>query len=172
MKLGRVISSEIGTNRDGEENVLLLQVEMSDPDDIQTVEYMQAAGVDYRPPPDTTVIVLGLGTAWQIAIAADDGIEPESAEGETEIYAVDPITGLKAGRVKCNTDGTAQAGATGLDFVAQAGKVHAEISNMLQAGVTAGGPGAANFTAAKKAWDLIYVPPLTGVASKNFKSED
>lgn len=58
------------------------------------------------------------------------------------------------------------------DFVAQAGKVHSEISSMLAAGVGAGGAGATNFTAAKAAWDLIFIPPLIGVASTNLKSND
>ena len=170
MRIGRVLSSEITENRDGEGKVLLLQVELSDPDDVQTVEYAQAAGEDFRPPEDTTVIVTDLGEAWKIAIAADDGIDPESLDGEKEIYAISG--GEKKGRLKCNLDGTVQAGINNLDFVAQAAKVHTEISNMLQAGVAAGGPGAANFTAAKTAWDLIFVYPLTGVASANLQSED
>lgn len=172
MKLGRVISSQIETNRDGSGKVLLLQVELSDPDDLQTVEYLQAAGDDYRPPPGTSVVVTDLGKAWKIAIGADDGIEPESAEGEKEIYAHQ--AGQKKGRLKCNLDGTVQAGA-GDDFVAQAGKLHAEIANMLQAGVTAGGPGAANFTAALNYWTGTPpqgAPPGPDIASNNLKSDD
>lgn len=55
--------------------------------------------------------------------------------------------------------------------VAMATKVHSQISSMLNAGVAAGGPGAANFTAAKTFWDAIFVPPLTGVASLNLKAD-
>lgn len=125
MKIGRVISSEIAKNRDGEKNVLLLQVEISDPDDIQTVEYLQAAGVDYRPRPNTTVLVIGLGSAWQVAIAADDGIEPSAAAGEYEIYA-STSGGAKGGKLKCYPGGTVEAGA-GVDWVAMAGKVLTEL---------------------------------------------
>jgi len=68
-------------------------------------------------------------------------------------------------------DGVVLLGENATDFVALAAKVHSEISNMLQAGVAIGGPGAANFTGAKTAWDLIYVPPLTGVAADKVKAE-
>lgn len=68
-------------------------------------------------------------------------------------------------------DGEVLLGENATDFVALAAKVHSEVSNMLQAGVAVGGPGAANFTGAKTAWDLIYVPPLTGVAADKVKAE-
>lgn len=172
MRIGRVISSRKAINRDGDTPVLLLKVEISDPNDDQTVEYAQASGDDYNPPPDTTVIITELGEAWKIAIAGDDGIEPESDPGEREIYA--HVGGVKKGRVKCKLDGIVEAGAAPaiLDFVAQATKVHTEISKMLAAGAGAPGLGASNFAAAKAAWDLIFVLPLTGVASANFRSED
>ncbi len=128
MRIGRVVSSEVGKNRDGDSDVLLLTVEISEPGDEQTVEYMQAAGDDFNPPEDTTVIVADLGEAWKIAIAADDGIAPESASGEKEIYAI--LAGIKKGRLKCNLDGTVQAGISLLDFVAQAGKVLTELQSI------------------------------------------
>lgn len=126
MRIGRVISSEVGKNRDGDGDVLLLTVEISEPGDEQTVEYMQAAGEDFNPPEDTTVIVADLGEAWKIALGADDGITPESLPGEKEIYAL--LAGVKKGRLKCNLDGTVQAGVTGLGFVAMATKVLSELN--------------------------------------------
>ncbi len=53
-------------------------------------------------------------------------------------------------------------GIAAADFVALAGSLKTAIDNMLQAGVTAGGPGAANFTAAKTNW--------SGVASSTYSA--
>jgi hypothetical protein len=172
MKLGRVISSEIGLNRDGDTRVLLLKVEITEPDDPQTVEYLQAAGEDYRPPEDSNVIVTDLGEAYKIAIAADDGIEPEAAAGEREIYA--HVGGVKKGRLKCNLDGTVQAGVTGLDFVSQANKIDQIISDIH--GVINGWTPLANDggAALKAAWlSQFGTPPSSAsTASANLKSED
>lgn len=90
MQIGRVASGEIRTNRDGEGKVLLLTVEISEPDDLQTVELITQAGENYNPPEDSTVIVIELGEAWKAAIACDDGIEPTALEeGERELYSSD-----------------------------------------------------------------------------------
>lgn len=103
MRIGLVKGSEVGKNRDGDADVLLLQVEISEPGDDQTVEYFQAAGEDFNPPEDTTVVVVDLGEAWKIAIAADDGITPVSAEGEKEIYS--SAGGVKKAWVHLYADG-------------------------------------------------------------------
>lgn len=58
------------------------------------------------------------------------------------------------------------------DFVAMAGLVHSTISDMLAAGAANPALGAANFAAAKVVWDLIFVLPLTGVASANLKADN
>ena len=66
---------------------------------------------------------------------------------------------------------TSDGGDAASGAVAMASLVHSSVSDMLQAGAGAGGPGAANFTAAKAAWDLLYIPPLTGVGSTNLKAD-
>ena len=87
--IGTVRGYNIGENRDGTGNVLLLQVEMSDPDDIQTVEYMSGAGDDTIPPVGSLVTILSVGRAWKIAIASNDNISPTMSEGERKIYSSD-----------------------------------------------------------------------------------
>lgn len=47
--------------------------------------------------------------------------------------------------------------------------VHSLVSAALAAGAAAGGPGAANFTAAKSTWDASFLLPLTGVAATKVK---
>lgn len=105
MIIGRVTGYEIGTNKEGEEDSLLLQVEMTETDDVQTVELYGSGGRDYNPPIDSTVIVIPIADALQIAVAVNDGITPESEPGEAEIYSVDEFGGSKQAKVKCFTDG-------------------------------------------------------------------
>jgi len=181
MKIGRVISSEIAENRDGEKKVLLLKVELSDPDDIQTVEYLQAAGEDFRPQPDTTVIVGDLGEAWKVALGADDGIEPTAAEGEREIYAYSG--GQKKGRLGCKLSGDVVAG-DGDDYVGQSGKILTELQNLkthLDALKTAIDSHTHTVPISGPAGTTPTTPPLSpgptpptpgSVASSNLKSDD
>lgn len=89
LRIGKVRGYEIKKNRDGEDNVLLLQVEGSDPDDIQTIEWYQASGRDSVPPINSLVAFIPAGRAWKIALGANDGIEPESEPGEEKIYSSD-----------------------------------------------------------------------------------
>ena len=89
LRTGTVTGNEIKKNRDGTGKRRLLQVEISDPDDIQTVELMSAAGEDVDPPVDSRVLIIDVGAAYKIAIAADDGIEPSMDEGEKKIYSID-----------------------------------------------------------------------------------
>lgn len=170
MKIGRVITSEVAPNRDGEKPVLLLKVEISDPDDQQTVEYIQSAGDDYNPPPGVTVFISEVGEAWKIAIGADDGIEPESAAGEREIYA--HLDGEKKGRVKCKTDGIVEAGSEDLDFVAQSGKVDQIIADIMDVFTNWLPVSMDGGAALKTAWGLKFPTPPDSVASVNLKSED
>ena len=89
MQSGTVKSFEVKKNRDGSKKVRLLSVQMTDRDDVQTVEHMTEAGEDTNPPKDSKVVVLSIGSAWKIAISCDDGIEPEVEEGEKKIYSLD-----------------------------------------------------------------------------------
>jgi hypothetical protein len=87
LRIGKVNGYEIRKNRDGVNDVLLLQVEVTDPDDIQTVEFYQAAGRDSNPPINSLVAFLEAGNAWKIALGADDGIIPDSESGEEKLYS-------------------------------------------------------------------------------------
>lgn len=105
MIIGRVTGYEIGKNKEGEEDSLLLQVEMTETNDIQTVELFGSGGKDYNPPTDARVVVLSIADAMQIAVAVNDGVTPESEPGEDEIYSVEEYGGPKKARLKCFTDG-------------------------------------------------------------------
>lgn len=106
LRLGRVTGSEITTNRDGEDNVRLLQVEITEDDDVQTVEQIRGSGDDQVPFEDTSVIIADLGSAWKIALGIDDGVEPTmTVEGERQIYSYDILRTIKA-FIRLLVDGT------------------------------------------------------------------
>lgn len=166
MKIGRVISSELATNRDGESKVLLLALEVAEADDIQTVELFRQAGDECRPDADATVLIADLGAAWRVAIAADDGIEPEAEPGERGIYASEG--GEKKSQVMCRKDGMVEAGLTGLALVAIADKVIAALLDAADKASAAAIPndgGKAAFAAFKSSI------ALADVASANLKAE-
>lgn len=112
MIIGRVTGYEIGKNKESETNSLLLQVELTESKDIQTVELFRHAGVDYNPVSDSIVIVLPIADALQIGIAVDDGITSESEPGEYEIYS--SVNGEKKARIKCFLDGKVKLNGGGL----------------------------------------------------------
>lgn len=89
MQSGTIKDTSTGKNRDGENDVRLLKVELFDPDDLQTAQLMTQAGEDNNPPKESRVIVLSIGSAWKIAIAVDDGITPEVEQGERKVYSSD-----------------------------------------------------------------------------------
>jgi phage gp45-like len=71
--------------------------------DIQTVQLMTHAGDDINPPDGSRIVVLSVGRAYKIAIASEDGIEPEVAPGEREIYS--SVDGARMARVRLTSEG-------------------------------------------------------------------
>ena len=69
----------------------MLQVEITDPEDIQTVELISQDGEDTNPPDGSKVVIISVGKAWKIAVAINDGIEPDANQvpGEKKIYSSD-----------------------------------------------------------------------------------
>lgn len=88
MKTGVIVGIENSTNRDAENNRLLLSVEISDPDDVQIVELILPFGLDMHPPVGSKVFLDDAGEAYKIAFAIDDGIDPTTEEGESIVYSV------------------------------------------------------------------------------------
>lgn len=114
--LGTVVGSEISTNRDSDENVTLLQCIISEEEDIQNVELYTRGGDDYRPPDDSTVIIVSIGKSWKVAIACEDGVEPaEKEKGERRIYSTDNGGPVKA-TIWLKKDGTIELNGSD-DFV-------------------------------------------------------
>ncbi len=85
--IGRVTGKEYKKNKDGTQIKLLLQVEVTSPEDIQTVELMSQTGEASKPPNDSKVVIVSIGEANKIAIASADAIEHNLEDGEKIIYS-------------------------------------------------------------------------------------
>ena len=96
IRIGTVTGRKVGKNRDGTDDVLLLQVEITDPDDIQTVELMQPAGQKDYPIDDSQVVILDIGNAFKAAVAVQDGVTPSGSPGDKELYSLDSAGLIKA----------------------------------------------------------------------------
>jgi phage gp45-like len=66
----------------------MLQVEITDSDDIQTVELRNQYGEDNNPVNGSQVLIVDIGSAFKMAIAVKDGITPSMNPGEKKIYSV------------------------------------------------------------------------------------
>lgn len=88
IRTGIVTGREFKKNRDSGNVRLLLQVQITDADDIHTVEYMSPPGEDSNPPDGAKVLIADVGRAYKIATAADDNIEPSTGEGEKKLYSI------------------------------------------------------------------------------------
>jgi len=84
---GIVTGFEIGKNRNGSKDVVLLQVRLRDAKDIQTIELMNPAGDDSIPVNGSKVAILQVSSSYKIAIAQNDNITPIVGAGEKMIYS-------------------------------------------------------------------------------------
>ena len=85
---GTVTGREIKTNRDSGTPKMMLQVAITDPEDIQTVELMGQAGEITNPPNGTRIIIVDIGSANRVAVASDDGVIPTMGVGEKKLYSI------------------------------------------------------------------------------------
>lgn len=146
IRAGIVTGYTIGKNRDGDHDVWLLQVQISEPDDIQTVELFSPGGEDNGPVIGSRVIILDLGPAWKIAIAVDDGLTPSVGAGEKKIYSLDGaviqafMTLFASGIIHINGDDDFAVRFNALDTALQTlvGSINTVLSTKLDGGGTAG----------------------------------
>lgn len=89
VRIGTVTGFEIRKNRDAQTNGLLLQVRLTNEDDVQTVQYVNPAGEDGNPAIGSQVIILDLGPAFRVAVAVVDKIAPQMGTGEKKLYSQD-----------------------------------------------------------------------------------
>ena len=96
IRTGKITGRTITTNRDGTNLRVMLQVQMTNPADIQTVEYVSLPGQDENPINGSRVFILEVGDSYKIAIAVDDGVTPAMATGEKRLYSVNDAGNIQA----------------------------------------------------------------------------
>lgn len=96
INIGKVTGREIVKNRDGTNDRLMLQVEMTSAEDIQTVELRNSHGDDNSPIDGSQVLIVDVGPAFKLGIANNDGVDPDTNPGEKRIYATDSNGVVKA----------------------------------------------------------------------------
>ena len=109
VEIGAVTNSEIGKNKDDDEETMLLQASITDADDVQTVELVEGSGSKSRPTDDAAVIIVSVDESYKLGIAVDDGIKPELEKGEREHYSIDPDDNTKMAFLKYLNDGNINA---------------------------------------------------------------
>ena len=143
-RTGKITGRTITTNRDGTNQRVMLQVQMTNPDDIQTVEYVSLPGQDENPIDGSRVFILEVGDSYKIAFAVDDGVTPAMATGEKRLYSVSDagviqafINILKSGIIEVNGDADFAVRFNALQ--AKLTALEAQLLTHVHPGVTAGG---------------------------------
>lgn len=101
--IGIVTGRRIDKNRDGDKNVLILQVELIEGEDVRSIEIFSSS--DFNPANGTRVYICDVSDSYQVAVATSDGLAPESDPGEIEIYSTDNPVTAKQARIYLNKDG-------------------------------------------------------------------
>lgn len=89
MTTGVIKNVSVEKNRDGENRVRMLGVDLYIEGNTESVQLARPAGEDMNPPDDAVVYVLPAGDAYKIGFVVDDGIEPTMDKGEKKIYSLD-----------------------------------------------------------------------------------
>ena len=101
--IGVITGRKISRNRDGDKNVLILQVSLIDGEDTRSIEIFSSG--DFNPANGTRVYICNVSDSYQIAVATSDGLTPEVEAGEVEIYSTDNPVTTKQARIHLNKDG-------------------------------------------------------------------
>lgn len=101
--IGVVTGRRVSRNRDGDKNVLILQVSLIDGEDTRSIELFSSS--DFNPANGTRVYICNVSDSYQVAVATSDGLTPEVEAGEVEIYSTDNPVTAKQARIYLNKDG-------------------------------------------------------------------
>jgi phage gp45-like len=102
-EIGRITGGNVELNRDSDTPGRVLNVELTDPNDVQSCELFTQAGDDTNPPDGSMCVVVTVSDALKIVIAVVDGLEPDVEKGEREFYS--QKDGQKKARLKLTLDG-------------------------------------------------------------------
>lgn len=102
---GRVTGREIGKNKDGAESVRKMQVIVTAPEDVQTVQLIGQTGEESNPPNGSVVVLLPIGESLQVGVATFDRVAPELGVGGKRIYSTDDTGEVVKAEVRLDPDG-------------------------------------------------------------------
>lgn len=105
--IGTVVGSEVKKNKDGDDDVRILQVEFSNKDDVQSVELFPGSGEEVSPMPGDKVIVVDLSPSYRIAVSSNCYKVPEVDFGEKMIYSYDE-NGIPLSHIIMHDDGNVE----------------------------------------------------------------
>ena len=101
---GIVKGSEVKINLEGEKKSRVLQVEITDDQDVQSVELYRMPGEDYNPSDGTRVLVITIGTSKAAIAAADVPAVDDLEKGEREYYSDDGENRLATIRLNADSE--------------------------------------------------------------------
>lgn len=170
-QIGTVRGATVETNKDGDKPVLMLQVEITDPEDVQAVQLMTQAGEESNPPDGSRVTLVRVNDAFKIAVAVDDGIEPSMGRGEKKLYSTS--SGAIAAFINLLTGGNIELNGNADNAVRYAALESAidDLADQVNTFIAAfnththsylPGPGSATPTAPPAAPGVDVVPDITG----------
>lgn len=143
VKIGTITGHEIRTNKNGAAARIILQVQLTNPDDIQSVELVTLPGQKEIPINGTRCYILEVSESHKIAFAVDDGIISTVDTGEKELYSLDS-DGVIQAFIKLLETGIIEVNGNN-DFAVRFNALETALQTMLTALnadiVTAGGSG-------------------------------
>lgn len=104
-RIGVVTGRRTGQNRGVGPLVRLLQVQLTDETDVQTVQLVEQVGEESSPPDGSLVSVTSSGEAFKVSTGTDDGVTPILDIGGKRIYSTDPATAEVIAEVRLDPDG-------------------------------------------------------------------
>lgn len=109
VRTGRVTGRQTEKNKDGVDTVRLLQVVVTDRDDVQTVQLVSQTGEESNPPDGSAVVLVPAGPALKLAVAMLDRVAPDLAVGGKRIYSTAADGKTVMAEVRLDPDGTITA---------------------------------------------------------------
>lgn len=109
VRTGRVTGRQTEKNKDGVDTVRLLQVVVTDRDDVQTVQLVSQTGEESNPPDGSAVVLVPAGPALKLAVATFDRVAPDLAVGGKRIYSTAADGQTVMAEVRLDPDGTITA---------------------------------------------------------------
>jgi len=103
--IATILSTTIDESKSGDGKVVSCECEMSEKEDIKTVEVVAGHGRMVFPKAGAKLIGIRLQSGYIVAVGCDDGIEPDIEEGEHKIYSIGP-DGTVAASVLMKADGS------------------------------------------------------------------